>query len=273
MTKVEESLTSYKGFRIDDTVDWRLVIYMSPTGMSAYLKNIENPLEPVVTVFEENWQEDERDLLRRIETAVYDHPQLLDDFSTDIIICSPRSLWIPDEFAGDYEEMAKLYNIVYKAEEEDIFSDSFEGMTCLFTLAPGLQAFLRRTLSGARISSHLGVLVKRFMSRGGEMPRVYADVRDGKVDFVVLDDRKLLLASTQEWRDINDIAYHIFNIMDVYGLNPQNTQVSLSGLRDVKQGLVKLLREQISYVMLTMMPSAVQKSDMPITAAIAIARS
>ena len=270
---MEEALTSYKGYRIDDTVDWRLVVYVSSTGMSAYLKNIENPLEPIVTLFEETWPDDESALLRHIETAVYDHPQLLDDFSTEIIVCSPRMLWVPDEYAGDYEEQARLYNIVYKAEEEDIFSDSFEGMTCLFTLASGLPAFLRRTLSGARVSSHLGVLVKRFITRGGEIPRLYADIREGKVDFVVFDDRKLLLASTHDWRDPNDVAYHIFNIMDVYGLNPESTQVSLSGLRDVKQTLVKMLREQISYVMLTMMPSAVQKSDMPIAAAIALARN
>lgn len=270
---MEDSLKSYKGYRIDDTAEWRMVIYVSARGMSAYLKNIENPLEPVVTLFEEKWQEDDHSLLRHIETAVYDHPQLLDDFSTEIIICSPRSLWIPDEYAGDYEEQARLYNIVYKADEEDIFSDSFNGMSCLFTLAPGLPSFLRRTLSGAKISSHLGVLVRRFITRGGEMPRIYVDIREGAVDFVVLDDRKLLLASSHEWRDPNDIAYHVFNIMDVYGLNPQNTQVSLSGLRDVKQQLVKTLREQISYVMLTMMPSAVQKSDMPITAAIALAKN
>lgn len=269
---MEEKLTSYTGYRIDDTAEWRMVIYLSSSGMSAYLKNLVNPLEPVVALFEENWQDDDRELLSRIESAVYDHPQLLDDFSTEIVVCSSRSLWIPDEYAGDYDEQARLYNIVYKAEEEDIMSDSFDGMTCLFTLAPGLPAFLRRTLSGARVSSHLGVLVKRFRTRGADMPRLYVDIREKEVDFVGLDDRKLLIASTQEWRDPNDIAYHIFNIMDVYGLDPGNTQVSLSGLRDIKQGLVKTLREQISFVMLTMMPSAVQKRDMPITAAIALAK-
>lgn len=269
---MEDTLTSYKGYRIDDTAEWHLVIYISGQEMSAYLKNIENPLEPVVTIFEDKWQEDET-LLRHIETAVYDHPQLLDDFSTEIIICSSRPLWIPEDAAVDYEEQARLYNIVYKAEEGDILSETVNGMTCLFTLAPGLPAFLRRTLPGAKISSHLGVLVKRFISRGAEMPRIYVDIRDGMADFVALDDRKMLLASTQQWRTPDDIAYHIFNLMDIYSLDPNNTQVSLSGLRDVKQQLVKKLRDQISFVMLTMMPSAVQKTDMPITVAIALARN
>lgn len=105
------------------------------------------------------------------------------------------------------------------------------------------------------------------------MPRIYVDIRDGAVDFIVLDDRRMLLAATHEWHDKMDIAYHIFNIMDVYGLDRDNTQVSLSGIREVKQDLLKLLREHLSYVMLTMMPSAVSKVEMPIAAAIALARS
>ena len=111
------------------------------------------------------------------------------------------------------------------------------------------------------------------MSRGSEMPRVYADIRQGEVDFVVLDDRQMLLASTQRWHDRMDIAYHVFNMMDVYGLNPANTQVSLSGESEIKQSLVKTLREQISYVMLTMMPSAVSKTDMPLAAAVALVKN
>ncbi len=270
---MEDNLTTYKGVRIDDTAEWRLAVYITETGMSAYLKNTENPLEPVATLFEEQWQQDETALLRNIETAVYDHPQLLDDFSTEIVICSPRAMWVPEALAGDYEEQTNLYNKVYKAEETDVLCDTVNGMCCLYTLCPGLPAFLRRTLSGARVSCHLSVLARRFMSRGSEMPRVYADIRQGEVDFVVLDDRQMLLASTQRWHDRMDIAYHVFNMMDVYGLNPANTQVSLSGESEIKQSLVKTLREQISYVMLTMMPSAVSKTDMPLAAAVALVKN
>ncbi len=79
---------------------------------------------------------------------------------------------------------------------------------------------------------------KKVHEQGSEMPRVYADIRQGEVDFVVLDDRRMLLASTQRWHDRMDIAYHVFNMMDVYGLNPANTQVSLSGEREIKHSLL-----------------------------------
>lgn len=269
----EEKLTTYRGVRIDDTADWRLVIYISETGMSSYLKNIENPLEPVVVLFEEKWQRDESALLRHIESAVYDHPQLLDDFSTEIVVCSSKVVWAPGELTEDFGHESEIYNKVYKADECDVMSDMLQDICCIYSLSPGLPAFLRRTLSGARISCHLSVLARRFMSRGADMPRIYADVREGAVDFVVLDDRRLLMSATHQWHDKMDIAYHIFNMMDVYGLDPGNTQVSLSGLHDIKQELLKILREHISYVMLTMMPSAISKTEMPLAAAIALART
>ena len=35
---MEDNLTTYKGWRIDDTAEWRLAVYITETGMSAYLK-------------------------------------------------------------------------------------------------------------------------------------------------------------------------------------------------------------------------------------------
>lgn len=265
-----ENLTTYQGVRIDDTTEWRLVVYISDRGMSAYLKNIEDPLQEVITLFEDKWEKEESSLLRRIETAVYNHPQLMDDFSTEIVVCSPKSMWVPEEVVEEGNEEVDLYNKIYMAEAGDVMSDCYDGMICLYTLTPGLRAFLHRTLSGARISCHLSLMVKRFMSRGADIPRLYADIRDGEVDFVVLDERRMLLSCTHLWHDKMDIAYHIFNLINVYGLDPQNTQVSLSGMKEEKQALLKILREHIDYVMLTMMPSAVSKTEMPIAAAIAI---
>lgn len=270
---MEERLTTYRGVRIDDTAEWRLVIYISEGGMSAYLKNIEDALEPIVTLFEDQWGKGEDNLLQKIEGAVYDHPQLMDDFSTDIVICTPRALWVPEKVAADSEDVATIYNKVYTGEEDDIMVDTLDGMACLYMLAPGLTGFLRRTLSGARVMCHQTVELRRFMSRGADQPRIYVDIREGEADYLVIDDKKLLLAATHEWHDVNDIAYMVFNIVDVEGLNAAETQVSLSGEKEVRTGLLKMLRERVGYAMLTMMPSAVSKMEMPLAAALCLSKS
>lgn len=246
--------------------------------MSAYLRNEENPMEPLITLFDEKWQREDESLLRRIETMVYDNPQLLDDFSTEIIINTEKAIWVPRtviedaDHTEDYKDEYDLFNIVYKAEEEDIFIDETDDKVCLYTLTPGLNAFIRRTLPGARTWCQQTLSVRHFSDKVTDMPRLYVDIRDGEVDYYAFDGRRLLLAATHPWRDRMEITYQIFNISEVWKLDMANTQVMLSGKRDVKAELMTTLRKNIQYVMLTMLPSAISKSDLPLAVGLVMTR-
>lgn len=259
---------TYQAVRIGDIADWRLICSISQNGMGAWLKH-SNPTQDLVTLFDERWTSDSESLLSRIENAVYDHPQVLDDFSADIALIAPKSIWVPTHITeDDDDEATRLYTQVYPVEEEDIMSAREDDATCLFTLVKGLNAFLQRTFPGARVHPHLGVLVKRFRQRNSDMSRVYIDIRDGEADFIAFDRRELLLAATHCWHDPADLQYHLFNIISVCGLNPKELQVSLSGVRDVKNILLKDLRKSVSYVMLTMVPAPGVKADMPLAASL-----
>lgn len=269
---MQERLSTYRGVRIDDTAEWRLVIHISDCGMSAYLKNLENPLEQLITLFDEEWPRDEKSLLSHIEQMVYDHPQIMDDFSTEIVICTPRTVWAPAEICMDEDLSVASFRRVFDVDDEDVMVDVGARVGVMYSLVPGLSAFLRRTLSGVRISSHQNVMFRRFSSRGGELPCLFVNIRKGEADYILLDDRKLQLAVTHPWHDPMDIAYTVFNIMDVYSLPKDATQVSLSGEREPKQFLLKQLREQVAYVMLTMVPTAVADQEIPLAAAFALTK-
>lgn len=259
---------TYQAVRIGDIADWRLICIISQDGMSAYLKHVD-PTEDIVTLFDEKWTADSDSLLQKIENAVYDHPQVLDDFSADIVIVAPKSVWVPTKLvADDDDEACSLFNRIYTADFADIMSEESKEAVCLYMLAPGLQAFLQRTFPGARVHSHLAVMVSRFRERSADMPRVYAEIRESQVDFIAFDRQKLLMAATHNWSAPQDIEYHLFNIMNVYGLDPAEVQVSLSGLRDVKTDLMRDLRKHINYVMLTMMPGIGAKAGMSLPAAL-----
>lgn len=259
---------TYQAVRIGDIADWRLICRIADDGMSAYLKH-SDPMQEVVTLFDEKWDTTPEQLLSKIENTVYDHPQVLDDFSADIVIEAPKSIWVPLERVEDDEEKASyLYNQVYKAEENDIMTDDVADACCLYCLVPGLKAFLQRTFPGARVHSHLALMARRFRERNSDMPRVYADIREGAADILAFDNRNMLMAATHTWHAPEDIQYHIWNIMNVYGLKPDETQVSLSGLREVKNRLLGELRKNISFVMLTMLPSLASKPGMATSAAL-----
>ena len=274
-----EETTTYRAVRIEDTADWRLIIHISHTGVSAYLKNEEDPMEPLITLFTENWSREDSGLLHRIETAVYDHPQLLDDFSTEIIINTEKSIWVPrkeierEASSEDaYRDETDLFNLVYKASEEDIFIDEQGDRTCLYTLVPGLLPFIRRTLAGARTWCQQTLAVRRFGEQVSDMPRFYVDIREGEADYYGFDGKKLLFAVTHPWREMMDIAYRVFNMLDIWKLDKANTQVMLSGNRDVRNTLMGFLREHLNFVMLTMLPSSISKSDLPLAVGLAMTK-
>lgn len=249
-----------------DISDWRLIGEISRYGLVAYLKNSVDPTAEVEKIVDEHWDVDDEMILQRIESVVYDHPQMLDDFSADLAIVADRSVWVPRADQQEDDETAwRQFDRIYHADEEDVMTDEVGDLVCAYMLVPGLEAFLQRTFPGARRHCHLSVLARRFGERTADLPRLYVEVRRGETDFLLFDGAKMLLASTLPWHDKEDIKYHIFNILNVYGINPQEVEVSVSGLREVKTELVKSLREMITYVMMTMLPASSGKKDMPIT--------
>lgn len=262
--------TTYQAVRIGDIADWRLISVISNRRMCAYLKHA-NPTQDIVTLFDETWTPDADVLLDRIENTVYDHPQVLDDFSADIVLTAPKSIWVPtDLVAEDEDEAARLYGQIYPCEPQDVMQEELDEATCLYSLVPGLNAFLQRTFPGARIHSHLAVMARRFRERSADMPRIYADIREGWVDCLAFDRRNLLMAASHPWHEMTDIEYHLFNILNVYGLNPFEVQVSLSGPREIKTALMRDLRKYLEYVMLTMMPGIGAKAGMPLPGALMV---
>lgn len=264
-----EENNGYRAVRIGDPSDWRLVMVIGSTGVEAYLRNVENPMDEVETLFVEEWPSEDSGLLERIEGAVYDHPQLLDDFAADISVETPYALWAPEAVIdSDDDPGDRIFTTVYAARDEDIMRDYLEDKVCLYTLTPGLQGFLQRTFPGARIRCHQTVMVTRLEDRVVDMPRVYIDIRKGWADFVAFEGRKLLMSVTHEWREKEDIRYHLFNLLESYGLDPKEVHVSLSGLRDEKSELLKSLRQDVAYVMMTMVPGIATKAGMSLTAAL-----
>ncbi|MBD5237466.1 MAG: DUF3822 family protein [Bacteroidales bacterium] len=275
-----EETNTYRAVRIDDTAEWRMIIYISRNGMSAFLKNEEDPMEPLIVIFSLEWEKDDIRLLSKIEAAVYDHPQLLDDFSTEIIINTEKSLWVPAKVvdydaAGreeEYREEADLYNMVYEAADEDIFMDEIEDKVCLYSLEAGLLPFIRRTLPGARTWCQQTLAVRRFADQVADMPRLYVDIREGEADYYGFDGRKLLFAVTHPWKAKSEIPERIFSLMEVFRLDKSSTQVMLSGKKDIRAELMGLLREELNFVMLTMLPSSISKCEQPLAVGLALTR-
>ncbi len=214
-----------------DTGQWRLNIKIFSNGMSAHLENtIHTDLEPQL-LFSSNWESDPDALLRNIESSVYDHPRVLDDFSARIIIYDRKTVFMPTQLAEEIEGGEETYyTALYKnVKPEDVISEVEGDVTAAYSPAPGLNGFLNRTFPGARITCNL-MNSFRNIKNTGTGKRLYIEVRPGESDFILMDEDSLLSASIHNWNAESDILYHAFNILDVYGISPKDTTYILGGV-------------------------------------------
>lgn len=208
-----------------DTGQWRLIVNIYATGMEAFLENtLHDDLEPQL-LFSTSWEDEPETLLRRIENAVYDNPRVLDDFSARIILFDRRTIFLPTKLAEEtegYEEM--VYASLYNVEESDVIVETDGDLTAASSMAPGLKDFVSRTFPGARVSSNLMYQVAALRC-SGEGKRMTVTRRDGEADFILLDDRGLISASTHSCATDDEVIYHLYNILSAYGIDPGDVSI------------------------------------------------
>ena len=262
-----------------DTGQWRLIVSLGADRISAVLKNMVEPSIPATLFFRKEFPSAEGNLLREIETAIYDNPRMLEDFATHIIVTTPYALWVPCEFTDDDEFDPNLYTCVYNAQPEDIFSDFGEQEVCLYSLTPGLNSFLQRTLPGCRISSHLSVLKPVFENREIEKAgadataesakTIYINIHGQSADIFAFENGKFLCGATHCWVALSDIAYKAMLIAKTYGLPHEETDLIIISDEDNAEGMTSLLIDLFRNIEFHNLPDLCREMDIPLTAAIA----
>ncbi len=252
-----------------DTGQWRLIIYISLRGMSAYLKHTSDKSCPIARMLSVTWQDaDPAALLKNIENTVYDHPALLNDYATEIILETPHTTFVPNEIIDEEEDSESIvYSALFPGGDPEIISDRLTDCTALFSLTRGIDGFISRTMPGSRIRSHLAVFAERMSRRSAPGVRVYLDIRQGEADILAFEDSTLLSASVQKWRTPEDIAYRVLNLLHAYSISPKDANIYIAGPEDKRETLTSILgnfNSEISPMLLPLNPG--KEIKMPLAA-------
>lgn len=234
---------------VRDVGEWRLVIWLAFSGMRVWLAPVSGQ-GGVRKLLEQEWSSPREELLSRIESAVYDHPEVLDDFSADILVEENHGLWLPFHAAGEFEG-AEAFASVYGGDPADVLRNDLAGEDApvrLFSLARGLKGFLNRTFPGARISSRQTLLYPLARVGNGVGPRILVAPRNGWCDILAFSGREFLSGSSQQWSQPTDILYAIANLADAYSLDRRETEVSLCLPEWMDRDIVELTRRFFGFV-------------------------
>lgn len=237
-----------------DTGLWRLIIFISRRGMTAMLRHTEDPTQPLVLLFETEWETDDAHLLTRIESGIYDNPRVLEDYATDIIIRTETLTWVPTKIIDENEVEETIFSTIFPTCTAEPMTECVGDMTALFALTPGLEAFIRRTLPGARVRSHMGVLVEYMGKLAGNTTQVFVDIISGQADILLFDKQRMSAAVTHHWVAVSDIGYRMCQVADSLGIKPKQLDVSLSGLTEQCNELKEILTPLCRSVTRTVLP-------------------
>lgn len=204
------------------------------------------------------------DRLKALEEAVYENPLLLSDFGRIDCIVETEKFIITPSIIKSTEVRERMIKTTFENFEGEIITNELPGINA--TILMGIEAdfigFLRRTFNNPHIHHHLSSLCRYFnhKSRLGNSGKMYANMRDDRLDLLAFGKDSLLLANTFRYRDPMDAVYYILACRQSLGLNAGSDELFLAGDKEVRETITPTLREYLAYVMPVIFPSAMFKA-------------
>ncbi len=244
--------------------------------MRALLRHATDRERPLLQLLNEEWEPASAGVqMSKIENTVYAHPSLLDDYATEVVVETPRVAWMPDVFMADGSiGEDSVYHTVFATSKGDVLTDRTGEATALYEFLPDFDSFMARTLPGARLRCHLGVLVERFLaeSRSDDPTlRIYMDLRQGEADLIALRSGRLVSASVQPWHTVEEAAYRIFHLLNAYSTDRTGVKVSVNGMDAATvEGVLSLTAGFCREAMPMQLPDGARRSGLPLSAALLV---
>lgn len=241
---------------------WRLALRVSATSLHVILMStVENN-----TLIYSNIGLDDTagSQLKALENAVYENPLLLSDFDRiDCIVETDRFMVVPQELSS-VSVSEQMMNAAFEDFDGEIIMNDLHGTGAkvMMGLDTDFAGFLRRTFNNPRLYHHLTPLCLYFRhkSRLGNSGKMYANMRDGRLDLIAFGKDSLLLANTFRYRDPMDAVYYILACRQSLNLSAGNDELFLAGDKEVRERVTPILREYLAYVMPVIFPSAMFKA-------------
>lgn len=203
--------------------------------------------------------------LKRLENTIYDNPIFLQEYkNVSIVIESQSFIIIPEEYTGDDEATAKLFDFSFPNFEGELIKNALQRCkaTIVFGIEKGIESFLQRTFDSSTLLHHLSPLCEYFHKKSslGNVSKLYAYLHEGNLSVCIFNRNGLALANSFKCRHINDVAYYILNCWQTHKLNVLTDELQVLGNKDMREELMPMLRKYVNFVMPMIFPSAIFKT-------------
>ncbi len=199
------------------------------------------------------------DSLQVLEDAIYDTPELLNEYKrVSVIVHSRQFVLLPQDVAD--EDCLMLARRAFQGMDGDaaVCAMPENGVKIAFLMPRGMQAFLGRTFNYPAIYHHLMPLCEHFkrVNRDSGRSQMFLHLQAAGMDMAIYRDGGLLCANTYPFANAQDAAYYALNAWRTHGLDQLSDELQLAGDGDLRALMTPMLREYVKYVMPAEYPAA-----------------
>jgi hypothetical protein len=179
------------------------------------------------------------DFTKKHEFLKLDFQEILFLLETSKTTLIPSPLFDENEvetFAGfnfpDDDSLVFLYDHL-------IYPDTFN----LYAVPEALMKRLKSLFPGARFICHSSALIEGLMIQYKNLPeekRVYVNTRNSFIDIVVIEGKNLLYHNSFKYATKEDFIYYIIFVLEQLNLNPEETELILSGFIEKSSSLFEM---------------------------------
>lgn len=199
------------------------------------------------------------DSLQALEDAVYNTPELLNDYRRPrVVVHSPHFVVLPVEASDD--DCLALVRGAFAGDDGDaaVCTLPENGVKIAYMLPRGLRAFLGRTFNYPALYHHLMPLCGYFkgLNRGKSVSQMFLNLQETKMDLAIYRDGALQCANTYPFTNAQDAAYFALNAWRTHDLDQLTDELQLAGNGEARGVMTPVLREYVKFVMPAEFPAA-----------------
>lgn len=213
-------------------------------------------------IWQETWAEcDSESTRRRVEEAIYDHPETIDADTPAIFVRWPRRLLAPTAEIEDDDDALTLTAAVFGDDAGTPLITRVGDVTIVTLLPSGLVAFLQRTFPGVAPADAAAPMLSRLSRSTSRGRRVCLHMRQGATDMLAFSPDGLLTLATKETANVADVVYYTVALTDSVGFSNDSDEIYVSGRKEDRGALATELRRHYNYVVQTRMPADTADAD------------
>ena len=202
------------------------------------------------------------DTLQGLEDAVYDTPELLNEYQrVRVLVHSRHFVLFPGETSDD-----DCCALVHRAFPDDdgesaVCAMPGNGLKIAWLQPRGMQAFLGRTFSYPQVIHHLVPMCEYFkeQAHGTDLSRMFLYFTPEDMDLAIYRGGLLQCVNTYSVTNAHDAAYFTLNAWRAHGMDQLTDELQLLGDEHQRAAVTPELREYIKYVMPAVFPAAAMR--------------